>query len=109
MPPKRGVETGKLRQNQDKQAAQVRRTLIRIIKEIENSTPFALKILQLSFGAVLLTLMDPHYFIRRHAVFLNGISQMFRDTYLGHLIKPVPVRATKMSSLLCLCDNFSWA
>jgi len=34
---------------------QQRRTLIRIIKKIENSTLFALYILQLSLGAVLLT------------------------------------------------------
>jgi len=35
-----------------------RRTPIRIIKKIENSTPFAPYILQLSFGAVLLTLVS---------------------------------------------------
>jgi len=50
--PNLGVETGTLRENQETKQC---RTLIRIIKNIENWTPFAPYILQLSFSAVLLT------------------------------------------------------
>jgi len=52
-----GPRSAELKQEdlETKKTSKQRRTLIRIIKKIENWTPFAPYILQLSFDAVLLT------------------------------------------------------